>query len=71
MPDVENPFINQNVRILPLESLVKMKLTSYRDKDRTHLRDMLDIGLIDASWCTKLPTEIAAHLQHLLDTPGG
>jgi hypothetical protein len=71
VPDVENPFINQNVRILPLESIVTMKLTSYRDKDRTHLRDMLEVGLIDGSWCKKLPAELAARLQHLLDTPGG
>jgi len=34
-------------RVLSLEALVRMKLTSYRDKDRMHLRDMLDVGLID------------------------
>jgi hypothetical protein len=47
VPDVESPFIDKNVRVLPLESLVKMKLKSFRDKDRTHLRDILEVELID------------------------
>lgn len=34
---------------MPLEALVRMKLTYFRDKDRVHLRDMLRVGLIDAS----------------------
>jgi hypothetical protein len=58
-------------RVLDLQELVKMKLTSFRDKDRTHLRDMLDIGLIDASWTQRFSTPLAARLQHLLDTPEG
>ncbi len=57
------------VLILSLEALVRMKLTSYRDKDRTHLRDMLEVGLIDQSWTARLPAELAARLQHLIDTP--
>ena len=58
-------------RVLSLEALVRMKLTSYRDKDRTHLRDMLDVGLLDATWPNRYPTELAARLQHLIDTPDG
>jgi hypothetical protein len=48
-----------------------MKLTSFRDKDKTHLRDMLDIGLIDATWPARYPPELAGRLQHLIDTPDG
>jgi hypothetical protein len=48
-----------------------MKLTSYRDKDRTHLRDLLDVGLIDATWPARFPPELAARLQQVLDTPEG
>jgi hypothetical protein len=48
-----------------------MKLTSYRRRDQVHLEDMLEIGLIDASWVTRFPPELAARLQHLIDTPGG
>lgn len=58
-------------RVLSLEALIRMKLTSYRDKDRTHLRDFIDIGTIDASWPVKFPPELAARLQGLLDTPDG
>jgi hypothetical protein len=56
---------------LKLDALVRMKLTSFRDKDRTHLRDMLDVGLIDEGWIKLLPTELATRLQELLDNPDG
>jgi len=36
-----------------------------------HLRDMLDVGLVDASWPTRLPDSLAARLQELIDTPDG
>ena len=58
-------------RVVPLESLVRMKLTSYRDKDKTHLRDMLGVGLIDASWTQRFNPEHARRLQMLIDSPEG
>lgn len=58
-------------RSVALESLVRMKLTSYRRKDQVHLLDMLGVGLIDASWPGRFPPELAARLQHLIDTPEG
>lgn len=58
-------------RVLGFESLVRMKLTSFRDKDRTHLRDMIEVGLLDGTWLSKLPPELAVRLQELLDTPEG
>ncbi|MEX0688858.1 MAG: nucleotidyl transferase AbiEii/AbiGii toxin family protein [Pirellulales bacterium] len=58
-------------RVLALEALVRMKLTAFRDKDKTHVRDMLDIGLIDAGWPARYPPELAARLQQLIDTPEG
>jgi hypothetical protein len=48
-----------------------MKLTSFRDKDRMHLRDLIDVGLIDAMWPARLPPELASRLQGLLDNPNG
>jgi hypothetical protein len=57
--------------VLSLESLVRMKLTSFRDKDKTHIRDLIGVGLIDPSWPARFPAELAARLQHLLDTPDG
>jgi hypothetical protein len=58
-------------RVLTLEALVRMKLTSYRRKDQVHLLDLLDVGLIDASWKARLPAELAARLQELIDNPEG
>ena len=37
-------------RVVSLEALVRMKLTSYRFKDRVHLLDMIEVGLIEESW---------------------
>lgn len=68
---VEESEATEFFRVLALEALVRMKLTSYRDKDRTHLRDMLDVGLIDSSWPRRFPPELAERLQHLIDTPEG
>jgi hypothetical protein len=50
---------------------VRVKLTALRDKDRTHLRDLIDVGLIDHTWPAKLPPELGKRLQQLLDTPEG
>src|SRR5271170_4534931 len=66
-PDVSEAEDAPFFRILTLDALVRMKLTSFRDKDRMHLRDLLDVGLIDGTWRDKLPPELAARLQELLD----
>jgi hypothetical protein len=58
-------------RLLSLEALVRIKLTAFRDKDRTHLRDLIGVGLVDQSWTGKLPAPLGARLQSLLDTPDG
>jgi hypothetical protein len=56
-------------KLLELEPLVTMKLTSYRLKDRVHLLDMIEVGLLDQSWCHRLQPELAERLQELLDNP--
>ena len=58
-------------QVATLLALVRMKLTSFRDKDRTHLRDMIQVGLIDATWPARLPPPLAERLQSLLDNPNG
>ena len=68
-PDVSEGEPTASFRILSLEALVRMKLTSFRDKDRVHLRDLLDVDLIDAGWCERFPAELAARLQLLVDNP--
>jgi hypothetical protein len=56
-------------RVITLEALVHMKLLSNRDKDRTHVRDLIAVGLIDRSWLAALPPILAERLQGILDTP--
>jgi hypothetical protein len=70
-PDVTEAAPSEAFRVVQLDALVRMKLTSFRDKDRTHLRDLLDVGLIDASWLPRLPGPLAARLQELIDNPEG
>lgn len=70
-PDVADSKPTATFRVINLDPLVRMKLTAYRDKDRTHLRDMLDVGLIDARWRDLLPPELAERLQRLIDNPDG
>jgi hypothetical protein len=36
----------QGIRLIPLADLVRMKLTSFRSKDETHLKDLDEAGLI-------------------------
>lgn len=56
-------------RILSLPALIRMKLTSFRIKDRMHLIDLIDVGLIDQSTVEGLPDELAGRLQELIDNP--
>jgi hypothetical protein len=58
-------------RVLMLESLVRMKLTSFRLKDQVHLQDMITVGLIDATWTSRFTPELGARLQQILDNPQG
>jgi len=70
-PDVTESEKTPQFTVLSLEAVVRIKLTAYRDKDRTHLRDLIEVGLVDAEWLGKLPRELAERLKQLLETPGG
>ena len=71
VPGIEKYELMQGARTLPLELLVRMKLTSFRDKDRVHLRDMISIGMIDESWLARLSSDLQIRLKELLDNPDG
>jgi hypothetical protein len=71
VPDIDEYVMIKDARTLPLEKLVRMKLTSFRDKDRVHLRDMISIGLLDASWLERYSPELRNRLQELLNDPDG
>jgi len=71
-----NPVVEQSAqlgafRVLDLDALVRIKLTAFRDNDRTHVRDLIGVGLVDQSWTLNLPQSLASRLQSLLDTPDG
>jgi hypothetical protein len=70
-PDIAESEPAAQFQVVALEALVRMKLNSYRDKDRTHLRDMIEVGLVNDSWPSRFPPQLATRLQHLLDTPDG
>jgi hypothetical protein len=70
-PDVSASRDLGGVRVIELEALVRIKLTAFRDKDRTHLRDMIELGMVDGSWLDGLPAILADRLRALLETPEG
>ena len=70
-PDVTESEAAGSFRVLSLDALLKMKLTSFRRKDQVHVQDMIDVGLVDATWTSRVPAELAPRLQELLDTPDG
>jgi hypothetical protein len=71
VPEIDQYVLMEDARTLPFERLVIMKLTSFRDKDRVHIRDMISIGIIDESWLSRLSSELGKRLQELLADPDG
>lgn len=70
-PTLDEVESDATFRVLTLEALVRMKLTSYRLKDRVHLQDLVEVGLLDDSWPSRFPPELATRLQTILDNPDG
>ncbi len=71
-----NPAVSSSeqvcgLQVLTLTALVQVKLTAFRTIDRVHLRDMLDVGLIDETWKARYLPELVEPLQLLIDTPDG
>jgi hypothetical protein len=71
LPELEESERAAEFQVATLEALVRMKLTSYRLKDRVHILDMIGVGLIDATWPARLPAPLGDRLQQLLDDPNG
>jgi hypothetical protein len=64
-PDVTESETTPEFTIVTLDALVRMKLTSFRLKDKVHLIDLLDVGLIDEQWYDRLPPELGTRLREL------
>lgn len=68
-PDVEPCEYGDGIRTLPLERLVRMKLNSFRLKDRVHLLDLIEVGLLNHSWISRFPTPLGERLRSLIENP--
>lgn len=68
-PDVEPTEYGDGIRTLPQERLVRMKLNSFRLKDRVHLIDMIQVGIITEGWLARFPEVLAERLKSLLENP--
>ena len=68
-PGIHESVLINSIRTVSLEALVRMKLNVFRDKDRMHIRDMLDVELIDETWLGRLPPELAVRLKEIIDNP--
>src|SRR5271157_902461 len=58
----------KEVMVIPVADLVRMKLTSYRDKDRVHIRSLDAAGLITHEVESRLTPELLARLKHTRET---
>ncbi len=55
----------RGLRLIPLEDLVRMKLTSFRANDEAHLKDLDDAGLISPEMEAGLSPVLAQRLAHV------
>ena len=65
VPEIVDPPFAHGVRIAPISDLLQMKLTSYRLKDMTHVRDMLNVGLITPEVEAALPSVLFERLEYV------
>lgn len=70
-PDMAESERGESFQVIALEALLRMKLVANRDKDRTHIRDLIGQGLIDATWPDKFPDVLAERLREILADPDG
>jgi hypothetical protein len=70
-PGLDSAEVYEAFRLLALEPLVRMKLTSFRRKDQVHLLDLIEVGLLDRTWLNRVLPDLAPRLQELLDNPDG
>lgn len=69
-PAVEASVWFQDVPVVALPELIKLKLMANRDHDRAHIRDLIDLGLVGREMLAQLPADLAAKLAWFLDDMG-
>jgi hypothetical protein len=69
VPDFSPPVRTaERVLLAPVADLVRMKLTSFRLKDRVHLQDMDSVGLITSDLEASLPQVLRQRLREVRAT---
>ena len=69
VPEIEPAEAAEHGLLLaPVDHLLRMKLTSFRDKDRVHVRDMDQAGLITPEIEASLPEALRERLAHIRAT---
>ena len=69
VPDFSAPTrLRENLLVASVADLVRMKLTSFRDKDRVHIRDLDGVGLITMEIEAALPDVLRERLAHIRAT---
>jgi hypothetical protein len=66
----ERELLEAGKPVVSVAGLVRMKLMSNRDQDRVHLRDLLEVGLVNRDLMHTLPPELASRLDALLGEAG-
>ena len=66
----ERQQLSGGYQVVSLPGLLRMKLLSYRDRDRVHLTDMIEVGLIGRDMLISLTPELAKRLEPLLSEAG-
>ena len=56
--------------VISLAGLVRMKLLANRDQDRVHLRDLIEVGLVERNLLQGLPPDLMTRLEALLTEAG-
>ena len=67
-PEIGDSEAGPDFPVPTLDALVRMKLTSFHLKDQVHLLDLLEVGLIDGTWCGRFPPQFSARLKQLIET---
>jgi hypothetical protein len=61
-------ILGEEVFVIPVADLVTMKLSSYRDKDRVHIRSMDAAALITPDVENELTPVLLERLRHIRET---
>jgi hypothetical protein len=70
VPGLENMIESpEGVPTIGIFELLKMKLQSFRDRDRAHIRDMLGVKLLTQEMIDRLPPDMRERMDQILKAP--